>query len=422
MNFVMSLILWFYRKFFGETNERVERFIRNLSYFAIGYVIAKVFSLGFQIYVGRTLGPSLYGDLSLIIALSGILFIPMLFGIDTAMIKYLSSEHGERKKIISSGIPLVTFFAIISFAVLFFFGEFLAPFFSVSTEIFILGVILALGYCIWTVFKEISQGMFQIKKTAWIEIVWAVGSFVMVFVAFMFYGTNMFYAFLALFVAYIVASVIMLPEIFRNLRARYVESFWAKKLLKYGIFGLLVLVSGSVLINMDKIFIKMFLTSEAVGIYKAYSLMTTMVTLSLLTIFYTVFLPESSMHDNKRNVLSKVWKLFKFLPIYFFGMLAVEYVVITFGFGYPIHFTYLIMFPLAACVMVPFTMHNWFAASIGQRGIKLSSYAIMVAAILNISLNIYLIPIWGIEGAIISTIIAYFLPNLALMYKLKKIV
>jgi len=416
----MVLFLWFYRKFFGEPNERVERFIKNLGYFAIGFIIAKVFSLGFQIYAGRVLGPALYGDLSLIIALSGLFFIPMLFGIDTAMVKYLSSERREKKRIISTGIPMIAIFTILSFVVLWLLGDFIAPFFSVSSEIFFLGIALALGYTIWITFKDTSQGLLQIKKNALMEIIWAFSSFAIMFVAFLLYGAGMFYAFLALFIAYIISCFVMLPEIIRNMRKKYIESLWAKRLLRYGVFSILVMVSAAVLINMDKIFIKIFLDSEAVGIYKAYSLMTTMVTLSLLTIFATVFFPESSMNENKRGILKKLWKTFKFLPIYYFGMLAVQYVVILL-YGYPINFVYLLIFPLAACVMVPFTMHNWFAASIGQSGIKLSSYAILSAAIINISLNIYLIPMFGITGAVTSTIIAYFVPNIALMHKLNNV-
>ncbi|MFH1445175.1 MAG: oligosaccharide flippase family protein [Nanoarchaeota archaeon] len=421
MKWITGLILWFYAKFFGEPNERVERFVNNLGIFGLGFVLAKVFSLGFQIYVGRTLGPAVYGDLSLIIAMAGLFFIPMLFGIDTAMVKYVSSEQSEKKKIISSGLPIITIFIVASVTVLWLLGDFIAPFFSVSSEIFVLAIILSLGYAVWITFKDISQGLLQIKKTALMELVWAISSVVLVFAAFTLYSADMFYAFLAIFIGYILASFVMLPEIIRNVRVKYVDSVWAKRLVKYGAFSLLVMVSATVLINMDKVFVGMFLGSEAVGIYKAYSLMTTMVTLSLLTIFATVFFPESSMHENKSNVMSKLWKIFKFLPIYYFGMLFVEYLVVNFGYGYSIDFIYLLIFPLAACVMVPFTMNNWFAASIGQSGIKLSSYAILSAAIINIVLNIYLIPIYGIEGAIISTIIAYFVPNLFLMHKLKSV-
>ena len=63
----------------------------------------------------------------------------------------------------------------------------------------------------------------------------------------------------------------------------------------------------------------------------------------------------------------------------------------------------------------------WFLASIGRSGIKKTAIALILAASINIVLNIYLIPIFGILGAITSTMLAYLIPNFELMYRLKNL-
>ncbi|WP_286681164.1 lipopolysaccharide biosynthesis protein, partial [Methanoculleus sp. DTU007] len=74
--------------FHEEISTEVEKFIKNLSYVGIGTIVASVFSFSFNILAGRWLGPSEYGTFTLIQSVAMFLYIPMLLGFHTAMVKY----------------------------------------------------------------------------------------------------------------------------------------------------------------------------------------------------------------------------------------------------------------------------------------------------------------------------------------------
>jgi len=57
--------------------------------------------------------------------------------------------------------------------------------------------------------------------------------------------------------------------------------------------------------------------------------------------------------------------------------------------------------------------------AVGRKGIRLTSLAAIVITLANISLNILLIPLMGIKGAIIATIISYFLSFIIILSKKK---
>jgi O-antigen/teichoic acid export membrane protein len=57
--------------------------------------------------------------------------------------------------------------------------------------------------------------------------------------------------------------------------------------------------------------------------------------------------------------------------------------------------------------------------AVGRKGIRLTSFAAIIIALANIFLNILLIPLIGIKGAIIATIISYILSFSIILSKRK---
>ena len=114
---LFALINIVYRKIFHEeVSFEVEKFIKNLSYVGIGTVIASVFSFTYNVLAGRWLGPSEYGTFTLVQSVAMFLYIPMLLGFHTAMIKYNAEKDDilRQRCIISTTYILVLLFTVVS--------------------------------------------------------------------------------------------------------------------------------------------------------------------------------------------------------------------------------------------------------------------------------------------------------------------
>src|SRR5437660_481355 len=104
----------FYRHIFREEmSEAVKLFFKNISYITLGTIISALLSFIFNILAGRILGPVEYGKFALVSSIALFLYIPMLPGLNTALVKYVSEKNDFHKqsKIISTAymvlLPLV---------------------------------------------------------------------------------------------------------------------------------------------------------------------------------------------------------------------------------------------------------------------------------------------------------------------------
>src|SRR5690606_33142482 len=99
-----------------EVSPEVEKFIKNVSYVGIGTIIASIFSFSFNILAGRVLGPAEYGAFTLVQSIGMFLYIPMLLGFHTALVKYNSEkiDYFRQRNIISTTYIIVFLFTSVS--------------------------------------------------------------------------------------------------------------------------------------------------------------------------------------------------------------------------------------------------------------------------------------------------------------------
>ena len=71
----------------------MKNFLGNLSWSFFGGIIAAGIMLSVNIAAGRILGPVEYGKYGLVIALSSILLIPMLLGLDVALTHFIAQSN-----------------------------------------------------------------------------------------------------------------------------------------------------------------------------------------------------------------------------------------------------------------------------------------------------------------------------------------
>lgn len=407
----INFITFAYERIFHEKmSDDVKNFFKNLSYVGLGTIIATVFSFIFNILAGRILGPSGYGEFTLVQSVAMFLYIPMLLGFGTAMVKYNAEkkDYNRQRSIISTTYILVFIFMIISIFVYSLFPSQISNLFSVSEELFYLSVVFSVLFVFYTLTTSTLRGLHEMKKYAIFQPIYGI-ILLSVFLVFIFINFISFKSMLfSIFLAYGATGGIILAFIRKYIRFEFDRS-WADRLTRYGSYAIIGGVSFAFYTNIDKILINKYMTVADIGIYGAYYFASMNVAGLFSGIFNTVFFPTASKYEDKRSIFKKINK---FIP-YLIGLgipcvLLSEFIILKlYGGEYPINFRLMLMFAATSILVVWYGIYAWLFNSEGIRGVRLTLSGTIMIAISNVLLNIHLIPLFGLYGAIGSTAVSF---------------
>jgi len=409
----MQLTTFGYERIFHEKmSDEVKRFFKNLSYVGFGTIIATVFSFTFNILAGRILGPSRYGEFTLVQSVAMFLYIPMLLGFNTAMVKYNAEkeDYNRQRSIISTTYILVFICTIVSIFVYYLFSPQISNLFSVSREKFYLSVVFAVLFVFYTLTINTFRGLHQMKKYAIFQPIYSailLSAFsVFIFLNFISFKSMVF----SMYLAYGITGGIILAFIRKYLRFEF-DKHWAGRLAGYGSYAIIGGVSYVFYTNVDKILINTYMTVADVGIYRAYYFASVGIAGLFFGIFKTVFFPAASKCDDKKTIFKKIGRFTPYLIGFGLPLIVIsEFVILKlYGGGYPINFSLMLLFSIVSILIVYYGIYDWAFCSEGMTGVKLVNISTIIIAIINIPLNIFLIPRIGLLGAIASTAIAFFI-------------
>jgi len=424
---VINLISLFYERIFHEKiSDEVRSFLKSLSYLAVGTLIATVLGLVFNILTGRILGPTEYGRFALVQSVAAFLYIPMLIG-GSAMVKYASEKEDfdRQSKIISTTYVLTFLFTIASVTIYLIFSPQLSNLFSIPPELFYLSIVFAVLFVLYARATSALRGLFKMNTLAlFLPIYAAISLFAFLFFVFAKDELSFKAIVYPTFIAYGVTGVILVVFFLRKYLRFKLDRSWASILTQYGMFALIGGLSTAFYTNIDKILINRYMTVADVGIYRAYYLASINVAGLLWGTFNTVFFPTASKYKNKRAIFEKINKLLPYLiGLGMPSILLCEFIVLKFyGGGYPIDFPLMLLFAATSILAVWYGLYDWTFCSEGMRGVKLVNIGTITIAILNVFLNIYLIPRFGLYGAIGSTTASFAAGVLCLSLLKRKIV
>jgi O-antigen/teichoic acid export membrane protein len=163
----------------------------------------------------------------------------------------------------------------------------------------------------------------------------------------------------------------------------------------------------------------MYLPVSNVGIYWAYNYSFTAMILLFYSIFITVFFPVASMCLDKGMLFRRINKIVILLIIFGWPFALVSgYILLKmYGTAYPFNLPLSLLFATAGICITIEQLYGQLVCSVGINGAKIESYAVVVLAGTNVILNFLLIPILGLAGAIIATIISYLFAIGILLFK-----
>lgn len=408
----LAFLSFFYEKIYQEPmNEEIEIFIKNLSYVGLGTFISALFSFLFNIIAGRILGPSGYGSFTLIQSIAMILYIPMLLGFSTAMIKYCAETRDPDRisQIISTTYITVFSLAVFSVTIYLIFINQLTAAFSVNQEIIWLSIIFAVLYVFYTLTISTLRGLHLMKGFAIFQPIFGI-TLLSTFFIFLYIQPPSFRAMVyANYLAFGSIGCVIVIFFLSKYFAFQIDRLWLSTAWRYSNFALIGGLAFILYSNIDRILINYYMNVECVGIYGVYYYSSTAVIGLFSGIFITVFFPTASKILDKKIIYYKLNKTIPYLlilgiPGVFMGELII---LLFFGKEYPINFPLMILFAISAILITWYTLFAWFFNSEGVNGAKLTVSGTLIIAIINIVLNIFLIPQIGLYGAIGATAIAF---------------
>ena len=337
-------------------------------------------------------------------------FIPLiLLKIDAGIFRFLidaRKSEEEKNKIITNGIMFVELIiSTILFAVA-------VKIFSIKYSILIVMNLISLS--VLTFLLQIVRGIGKNKQYSFSSIIAAIVTIVLNLIFLVGFHKNGKYVLIASLISNIICTIYLLivNKILKNVKIKYIDKKLIKDLLKYSIPMIPNELSWWIVHVSDRTIISYALGVAANGIYSVSCKFSNILS-SIFNIFNLSWQESAALHINDTdkdeffsNVINKVFNLFICFCI---GILA----CLPFVFELLIKDSYREAYKYVPILLLA----NIFSVLIGLIGsiyvakkmTKEVAKTTMIAAIINLTIDIALIKVIGIYAAAISTLVSYML-------------
>jgi O-antigen/teichoic acid export membrane protein len=415
--------------------------LKGAGFFFVGMFFSTIFGYAYRMVIARWLGPSDYGLLSLGLAVLGIGTILTTVGLPSGVMRFVPYYRSQGrddylKGVILISLKIVFFLSFIITGIIYVFSEDIAySLFHEPRFLPILGIFLvAIPFsAIKQIFIFATRGFRNAKYPVYTEQFFVQISKLFLTIVLLLLGFGIVGASVATVLPVILSTFLIFYflefKIYRIFRTDIKPKIEAKELFSYSWPLTFMPLIYMVLSWTDTLMLGYFLDATAVGIYnvaRPTAAFVMMIPDALSQLFLPVFtgLYALKKYDEMYSVYRTIsrWLFMSVLPILMIFVIFSR-VIITFLFG---------MEYSAAAGPFAILSFGYFAsiitgpgggalATIGKTKITLITTA--AAAILNIILNLILIPIYGINGAAtvtaFSMITQYWLNMLLANYYLK---
>ena len=385
-------------------NYRIKGFLKNLIIFVLGSFGAKFLTFILMPVYTSILTTSQYGQVDLVTTTQGLLFPIVTLSMSEAIFRFVMKNGIDDKKVLSNGAFTIAFTYILTLII--------AGGINIFLKWKYMGWMLALlaVSMLYDILTNYLKAQENSKKYVAAGIMYTVVNlscsiFFLVIMHWKIEG----YLLAAMF-AYIVPTVIIFfrEKIYTQIRFEYFDKSLAKRMLKYSAPLIFTSLSWWIILSSDKYMIRYFMDNAAVGIYSIASKIP-LILQTLISILQTVWqIYTNQIYEEEPEKLKESFVLFSkaFRQI---GFISGSMLIM---------FTQFIMMILArnefydGWIYAPFLILSIvFSFSTGMVASLYGAYeknagalySVIWGGVVNIILNLLLIPRIGIMGATIST-------------------
>ncbi len=405
LTWVTNLTRIVYHRIIGEEMSlEAKSFLKDLSFVTLGSGIMTLLTFIFGILGGRILGPEQYGKFILVQSSQDLFRIPMILGFSGAMVRYLSEtkDATSRSIIANTTFVLVFFYTIATTLVLFLFRIQISNLLAITADLFYFALATSVLDVLYNVATSTQRGIGKMRVFALIQPIFGI----ILLGGFLLFISNSELSFRAMvypqMIGFGVCGILAMITLGKRFFHFVIDRSWASVLAKYALFAFIAGLSSSLYTNMGKFLIGRYMTDADVGIYNAYYSPTINVASVLFITFNLVFFPAASKYKDKESILKKMDRLVPYLFILGIPLVfALEFVILKlYGEKYPTNLTLMIIFAIAAILIMYYGIYTSIYNSEGLKGIKLTNISVGMIALLDIILSIIFIPKLGLLGAV----------------------
>ncbi len=406
----------------------------------IGSILVYIFTFLYRIVLARYLGPSDYGLIMIAITVLSVGRIISLMGLTSGVNRFIGYYSGKKeyekiKGIILSSIKLVFIFGLTIALLTYIFSKQISLYIFHTQELIpilkIFSIIIPLNALI-ELFKAIFLSFKRPMYSSFIEVFFEKLLNLIFVGAVIFFGSKLFGVSISYLIVYLIAVAfgffILEFKTFSIIKSNIKSVYLYKEILSFSIPLLFVSLLIHILGWSDTFLLGYFKNEMVVGIYHV-GFPLAYILLMFGRSFEALYFPMSSelLSQNKLLELSQTFNTIKrwiFILTYptflFFIFFAKTIIEIIFGLEYVAGWKVLIIISTGIFIASIFG-----PTDITLRVFKKTKFILkitVVLTLLNIILNLILIPLIGMEGAAISTSLLWINMGLFSFLKLKKLI
>lgn len=406
----------------------------------LGYILG----FGINFILARFYGATILGQYTLINTYTQIIMILTIFGLDNGMIKYVARYNSKNQKnnlyeIIKIAFTYSFIFSIAGSIITFVFRKYIGMIFNDNrlTASLIVGAWVIIPRTLNKLFGGLYKGFKKVKYFVFgNEVFRRLIMFLMLTTFVLFDKIELNVVIYILLFSNTIITVffffkskslnINLKNIFKNIfRLKNNNEKIRKSLISYSSTMILISFMNVILGRTDRIMIGFFLNSSSVGIYNIAATVGGLATFLLMSSNMTFAPIISELYSqNKIEVLNELystitkWIVMLTTPIIISIIVYAETILNVFGSEYIIAKSVLILIALGQMINAFVGANGYILNMSGHEKLILINNFIM--ALINIILNLVLIPRYDILGAALATTISITVINIAKVIQVKK--
>ncbi len=398
----------------------------NSAMILFGRLVSKILGLATIMILARYLGVELFGQYSLVITFCGFFLYFNDLGVYSVVLRRISQGNDDPSELVSNAMLVKIIFSFLAIFLVVAAGFFLGYPLELIVLFFVYSMTL-LTSSITGLFNGFFQAKLLNKYVIFSELITSIAFFLLLLIL-IFLKQSLFFIIAAFLFSTIIAlltsfyfvrkflKITLLPKK-KNLTRFFAEGYP---------FALTQILSG-LYYRIDVVIISKLLNNYALGLYSAAFRLTESLTIIQGAFVQPLFPIMSSLFKNSSKNLEVSYNLglrymvYLVLPIAIGGaMLAQKIIFIVYGaeFADPsVYLSFIILLWGALVMLVNQISITTLNSSLNEKKV-VKIYFIGLFA--NVLLNFFLVPVFGIVGAALSTLIAEIILFLFLYFLLKK--
>lgn len=388
----------------------LQRLAKNTSIFFISQIITYLLVFFYTIYIARYLGAYGFGILSFALAFSSVFFILADLGLNTLTVREVARDKNLAHKFLGNLLLVKIILSIATFGLIVLLVNLLGyPEEVVMVVYFIsISIILTSIYGIfYSIFQAFEKMEYQSIGQIFNSILMFLGVLLVIYFNIGVIGFSLLYLITSIII--LIYTLIICAYKFLIPKFEYDKEFWKITIVEALPFGLTGL-SGMLYTHIDSVMLSIIQNNEVVGWYNAAYRIILFLIIIPGTINITIFPSMSKLHISSPESLRYVnEKYFKYMIIIAIPLavavtlLADKIILFIFGADYTQS-----IFPLQILI---WTIVFTFAGAGFVRLLEATNKQFILTKIsalcmvLNIALNLLLIPKYGLIGACVATVL-----------------